>query len=244
MLNQAHVAQYRAQGFAVGDTLLDPPTLAALRARMAAHIAALPPGQRPENMPSLHYDDTWLRSLFLGAACVDIAESLLGPDIALFTSYAISKRPHDGLPVAWHQDAAFFPIAPMSTFTLWLAVDASHRGNGCMQVLPGSHRARRVVPHVVDQDGGSVLPLHLSGLRVDSAVDVEIPAGGFSVHDPFLLHGSPPNISSERRCGITIKYIATDVTLDRGFVSPTGFDWRGVRLYHARGARGKLDYAQ
>ena len=77
---------------------------------------------------------------------------------------------------------------------------------------------------------------------VGGAVDVEVKTGAFSVHDPFVLHCSSPNRSTRRRCGITIKYIATDVSLDRDYVSPSGFDWHGARLYHARGARGALDY--
>jgi ectoine hydroxylase-related dioxygenase (phytanoyl-CoA dioxygenase family) len=242
MLTDEMLRQYRDHGYSIGGRLLDGPALAELRRRMDASIAALPAGQRSENMPSLHYCDPFFRDLFLSPAFVDIAERILGPDLALFTSYAISKRPGDGLPVAWHQDAAFFPIEPMATFTLWLAVDDSTHANGAMQVIAGSHRERCVVPHDVDQGDGSVLPLHLGGFRPEQAVDVELVAGGFSVHDPFILHGSPPNRSATRRCGITIKYVSTDVRLDRSFVSPTGFDWRGVRLYHARGARGRLDY--
>ncbi|MDA1259801.1 MAG: phytanoyl-CoA dioxygenase family protein [Planctomycetota bacterium] len=242
MLTDAMVWHYRDRGYAIGGRLLDGIALAELRRHMDARIAALPAGQRPENMPSLHYDDPYFCDLFLSPAFVDIAQQLLGPDLALFTSYAISKKPGDGLPVAWHQDAAFFPIEPMATFTLWLAVDDSTRENGAMQVMAGSHHERRVVPHDVDQGGGSVLPLHLGGVRPDQIVDVELAAGGYSVHDPFILHGSPPNRSPMRRCGITIKYVATGIRLDHGFVSPTGFDWHGVRLYHARGARGRLDY--
>lgn len=242
MLTSLQLEQYREQGYAVGGRLLDGLDLAQLQRRMDERIAALPPGRRSENMPSLHYDDRYFRDLFLSPDFVDIAGQILGPDLALFTSYAISKRPGDGLPVAWHQDAAFFPIAPMATFTLWLAVDDSTRENGAMQVIAGSHRDGRIRHHDVDQGGGSVLPLHLGGLRPDEARDVELAAGGYSVHDPFILHGSPPNRSAMRRCGITIKYVSTAVRLDRSFVSPTGFDWKGVRLYHARGARGRLDY--
>jgi len=243
MLTPSQLDHYRAHGHAVGGALLAGPALTELQARMAAKIAALPPGRRSENMPSIHYDDAWFTRLFLSANLVDVAAQILGPDVALFTSYAISKRAEDGLAVAWHQDAAYFPIEPMDTFTLWLAVDDSTRENGCMQVAAGTHRARRVLGHADDQSGATVLPLHLDGFRPEDAVDIEVPAGAFSVHDPFILHGSPPNRSPSRRCGITIKYVSTAIRLDRSFVSPSGFDWRGVRLFHARGARGGLDYA-
>ena len=235
--------QYREQGYAMGGQLLGARELTRLRREIDALIAALPPGTRPENMPSRHYDNDYLRQLFLSDNLVDVAEQILGPDIALFTSYIISKRPGDGLAVAWHQDAAYFPIEPMETFTLWLAVDDADAENGCMRVWPGSHRERRVWLHSDDQSGATTLPLHLPDVDLKAGRDVPVQAGGFAVHDPFLLHGSKPNRSSRRRCGITIKYIPTYVDIDRTFVAPSGFDWSGIRLYWARGRRGDREYA-
>ena len=241
-LTDEQLGGFEQRGFAVGARLLNAPQLARLRGEFDALIAALPEGQRPENMPSVHYDNAFLRELFLSDPLVDVAEQVLGPDVALFVTYAISKRPGDGLEVRWHQDAAYWPITPMRTFTLWLAVDDSDHENGCMQAIPGSHRDRVVRDHEIDQSGRTTLPLGLDGIDADGAVDVEVEAGSFSAHDPFVLHGSNPNRSTRRRCGITIKYIATDVVIDRDYVSPTGFDWHGVRLYHARGARGAHSY--
>ena len=241
-LTAAQLEQYGERGFAQGDPLLTGDRLARLRDEIDREIDRLPPGQRPENMPSLHYHNAFLRELVLSDDLVDIAEQILGPDVALFTTYVISKRPGDGLAVKWHQDAAYFPIEPMETFTLWLAVDEATRENGCMQVLPGSHRRRTLRRHGTHIDDGSTLPLSVDGLAPDEIVDVELAAGAFSVHDCFLLHGSKPNRSRHRRCGITIKYVPTHVHLDRTFRSPTRFDWQGIRLYLARGKRGNLTY--
>ena len=172
-----------------------------------------------------------------------MAAQIVGPDVALFTSYVISKRPDDGLAVDWHQDAAFFPIEPMDTFTLWLAVDDSDVENGCMRVIPGSHREEAVLLHSVDLDSGTTLPMSLENLDLSEATDVQLRAGEYSVHDPWILHGSNPNRSSRRRCGITLKYISTHVAIDRTFRSPSGFDWDGLRLYLARGNPGLHTYA-
>lgn len=238
-LTPDQLRHYREHGFARGNRLLGDADLARLRHEMEVEIDRLPPGGRPENMPSLHYHNAFLRDLVLSGPFVDIAEQILGPDVALFTVYAISKRPDDGLPVHWHQDAAYFPIEPMETFTLWLAVDDATRENGCMWVVPGSHRPPRLLAHDVDLHDGSTLPQSIKDLDLSTAVPVELAAGECSVHDCFLLHGSGPNRSPGRRCGITIKYIPTHVRLDRSHRSPTGFDWNGVRLYHCRGARGR-----
>ena len=237
--------QFRAfetEGFAVGARLVDDSQLRRLKGEFDAMIAKLPPEQRPENMPSVHYDSAYLRELFLSDDLVDVAAQILGPDIALFVTYAISKRANDGLAVRFHQDAVYWPISPMKTFTLWLAVDDSDRHNGCMRVIPGSHKDRAVREHEIDSSGRTTLTLGLNGIDERAAVDVEVEAGAFSVHDPFIVHGSNPNRSSRRRCAITIKYISTDINFDRDYVSPTRFDWHGVRLYHARGERGAHTY--
>lgn len=241
-LSAEQLAFYRAQGYAGPNPILDDTELAAVRAEMDALIDALPADNRPENMPSPHYENRFLRDLLLSDPFVDIAEQILGPDVALFTVYAISKPPGDGRPVNWHQDADYFPIDPIETFTLWLAIDDSTRGNGCMQVLPGTHRSRRLREHGVFPNDGSVLPQSIPDIDKSDAVDVEVPAGHYSVHDAFLLHGSNPNPSTRRRCGITVKYVPTYVRLDRTYRGPTGFDWRSVRLYLARGRPGNLTY--
>ena len=240
-LSEKELEQYRQHGFVRGARILSDRELARLREEIDQLIANLPVGTRPENMPSVHYDSSYFLDLFLSEPLVDVAEQILGPDVALFTSYIISKRPGDGLAVEWHQDAAYFPIDPMETFTLWLAVDDSDRENGCMRVIPGSHRKKVLLNHRVDLQHRSTLPLSLSRVGLTKTVDVELKAGEFSAHDVYLLHGSNPNRSHRRRCGITIKYIPTYVHIDRSFVSPTGFDWSGIRLYLARGRPGEMN---
>ena len=150
-LSQQALEQYRRQGFVRGGKILSDRELARLREETDRLIAELPAGIRPENMPSVHYRNRYFLDLFLSDPLVDVAEQILGPDVALFTSYVISKRPGDGLEVEWHQDAAFFPIDPMETFTVWLAVDDSDRENGCMRVIPGSHRNKVLLNHRVDR---------------------------------------------------------------------------------------------
>ena len=42
--------------------------------------------------------------------------------------------------VAWHQDVTYSGLEPALALSAWYAVDDSDAGNGCMQVIPGSHR--------------------------------------------------------------------------------------------------------
>jgi hypothetical protein len=73
---------------------------------------------------------------------LDLVESVIGPDIALFSSHFICKPAGDGKSVPWHQDAHFWRdrIDPAEhAITVWLAIDPSTRGDGRMRVIPGSH---------------------------------------------------------------------------------------------------------
>ena len=99
------------------------------------------PGKRPEQLDhSLIKDDPfWLR-LVGDDRLLDIAGQFIGPDIALFASHYIAKPPSDGQPVLWHQDGSFWPLEPMEVVTLWLAADESTPENGCMRVIPGTHK--------------------------------------------------------------------------------------------------------
>ncbi|WP_328995506.1 phytanoyl-CoA dioxygenase family protein [Kribbella sp. NBC_01245] len=98
------------------------------------------PDVRPEQLGHtyLRDDPFWVR-LVSDPRLLRIAEAYVGPDIALFASHYISKPPYSGQPVLWHQDAAFWPLDPMRVVT-WLAVDHSTPENGCVRLVPGSHR--------------------------------------------------------------------------------------------------------
>src|SRR2546426_172787 len=71
---------------------------------------------------------------------LDIAEQFLGRNIALFASHYIAKPPRDGQPVLWHQDGSYWPLQPMEVVSMWLAADDSTPENGCMRVIPQTHR--------------------------------------------------------------------------------------------------------
>jgi len=169
------------------------------------------PELRPEQYHHglLRDDPFWVR-LVADDRLLDIAEQFIGPNIALFASHYICKPPFDGQAVLWHQDGAYWPLEPMEVITLWLAVDDSLPENGCMRVIPGTHRMdlQAVRPRT---DVANVLSSEIDPAQVDEsrAVDVVLKAGGVSIHHPNLIHGSNANHSPLRRCGLTIRYIPT-----------------------------------
>jgi phytanoyl-CoA hydroxylase len=188
-----------------------------LLAQASEHVAWLQqryPDLRGENLGHelVARDPFWVR-LVSDDRLLDIAEQFVGPDIALFASHYICKPPYSGRPVLWHQDGAYWPLEPMKVVTLWLAVDDSTPENGCLRVIPGSHRENL---HALRprEDVDSVLGSE-AAVAVDEslAVDVTLSAGDVEVHHPNIMHGSSANTSPARRCGLTIRYIPTSTRI-------------------------------
>ena len=138
---------------------------------------------------------------------------ILGSDFICWGAHFFCKMPGDGKRVSWHQDASYWPLTPSKTVSVWLAVDRADRENACMQFVAGSHlhghldfvRSAESEANILNQ---TVPEAERFGHRV---VDVELEAGEISLHSDLLLHGSAPNLSDRRRCGLTLRYAAAEV---------------------------------
>ena len=89
-----------------------------------------------------------------------------------------------------HQDGNYWPIRPLATCTVWLALDRSDRDNGCLRVVPKSHAGCREYEHYTTESKGVVLNQYIPGDTLDQlepAVDVELDPGQFSLHDVFTV---------------------------------------------------------
>lgn len=227
--------RFQRDGYVIERSVVDRDMVA----EMAAHVdwlQARHPELRGEDLGHelLAGDRFWLR-VVSDHRLLDLAEVFVGPDIALFASHYISKPPRSGRPVLWHQDAGYWPLEPMEVVTLWLAVDPSTRENGCVRVVPGSHR------HGVHalRDRGDVESVfgNESAVEVDEAgaVDLVLDPGDVEIHHPNLLHASGANRSPMRRCGLTIRYIPTSTRI-------TTDEQPYASAFHLRGAPGVNSY--
>lgn len=203
-----------------------------LIAESSGHVSWLQeqhPDVAPENLGHVYMTDDpfWVR-LISDDRLLDIASVFVGNNLGLFASHYISKPPFSGKPVLWHQDAAYWPLEPMEVVTLWLAVDESKPENGCVRVIPGSHK-ESVHGLRTNTEVANVLGSE-TDVEVDEskAVDLVLAPGDVEVHHPNIMHGSNPNTSPNRRCGLTIRYIptSTKITADEQ-PYPSAFHLRG-----------------
>lgn len=213
-LDQMAVACYREHGYALpGRQLLPATEFTDLRAAFDGIEADwLAKGGRPEHLDVPHFYYPELMRWLLHDAVLDVVEDLIGPDIALFSSHFISKPAGDGKRVPWHEDSAYWKtvLQPMEVVTIWLAIDPSTPENGCMKVIPDSHR-HGYSEYDIIKDRDAVFEGNIKRGQFDesTAVDCVLDAGEYSLHHAKTIHGSAHNHSSQRRCGYTMRYVST-----------------------------------
>jgi len=147
---------------------------------------------------------------------------------------------------AWHQDERFIPTRDRSLVGAWIAVDDADVDNGCLWVLPGSHRTGQLWPTRDHGQPDLFDPTDESfGFDDALAIPVEVTAGSVVFFNGYLLHRSMPNRSDRRRMALVNHYmnawsplpwmmeqgIDVGTTDYRTIVSTSGTDpyaWRGV----------------
>jgi hypothetical protein len=223
LLSDAELEFYRKNGYVKPSYRLSPETLARLRESMDALIDTNR-DIRPEQLVGAHIKKstdtgvsgrTELLDFTRHPELLDVVERIIGPDIIMWGSQVFSKPAGDGMAIPWHQDGQYWPMKPLSNVTVWISVDRSTVSNGCLRVIPGTHKDG-LLPHEVTSAGGLVLNQKLAAKIDESkAVDVELEPGEMSLHDVFLIHGSNANRSGERRCGYAIRYMPATSHFDR-----------------------------
>jgi non-haem Fe2+, alpha-ketoglutarate-dependent halogenase len=145
---------------------------------------------------------------------LDAIESVIGPNILVWSSSLFVKEPGDAAFVAWHQDSYYWGLEPDDVVSAWIAFAPSTLENGAMQVVPGSHKAPRF-PHTKSAAGSANMLFTHEEIAVDvnegEGVSLLLEEGEMSLHHVNIVHGSPPNRSRARRYGYAIRYVATHV---------------------------------
>jgi len=154
------------------------------------------------------YDKTWL-DIAKAPEILDSVAQLIGEDIICWGSAFFAKKGIGGKATPWHQDGQYWPIEPLETCTAWIAVDHVNQENGCLKVIPGSHRDKKHFAHFRDDSDDIVLnqALDLSLLSFGEPRNVILESGMFSIHDAFMIHGAEANNSGKQRAGLTFRYM-------------------------------------
>ena len=214
-LSEAEVDRYHENGYVIPEYRLPEETLQDIRADYD-RLLTRHPEFRDYCPMLLRYDLSFL-NYARDSNILDMVAQVIGPDIILWNSSFFAKPAVNGKKTPWHQDGEYWPLRPLATCTVWLAIDEATVENGCLKFMPGSHKRKELRPHRTNKDPNFTLHQELleSEYDDDKAVPLELEAGQMSLHDVYLLHGSEANDSGKPRRGMTMRFMPGTSVFDR-----------------------------
>lgn len=227
VLSDAEIAHYREHGYVIPRWRLPADRLQRMRADLDALLAGnkkvgsdsmFCPHIAGGGTQGLKGSATWLEHASIPAV-LDCVGQLVGPDFLLWGTTVFGKPAGTGKRVPWHQDGEYWPIRPLATCSAWIALDDATPENGCLRVVPGTHKQQRLRAHTQKDSSDLVLNQELNAEEYDErdAVDIVLEAGQISLHDVYLVHGSEPNRSDKRRAGYVCRYMPTTSHFDHAY---------------------------
>ena len=175
----------------------------------------------------LHRDEPVYGDFIQSEAVLNLAVDLIGPNLDCFLSQFIFKNA-GALGQPWHQDSFYFRFDRTPQLGIWLAVNESTLENGCLHVLPGSHR-EPVHTHVPDRRAGANYGyVEIVDHDMSGAIPVEMKPGDLLVFHSHLMHRSTDNESSRLRAAM-VYHLAEAGTVDRDEKPVAINDWMPVR---------------
>jgi phytanoyl-CoA hydroxylase len=229
-VGEAELAHFEEQGFLAIDNAFSPDEVKAALEGMLDVIDGKYPGYRGIQfeaaarhlLPTLSREnkqdvvrkisnfiqwDARLHAIATHRRLLALTERLIGEKPGIFEDKALIKPPKIGREKPWHQDHAYWNL-PLDArvVTAWIALDEATVENGCLFVIPGSHREGPVV-HFRRRDW-QICDDQVQRRRVVAA---PLKPGGVLLFNSYLQHGTPANASPKRRRALQFVYIPAAV---------------------------------
>lgn len=214
---------FRENGFLLLRNLLDAAEVAALKAetdRVAREWESITPvregfGMEPTQdqkrvTPTFRkigginaYSDTFA-AVLKHPVILDHLHPIIGETILLWRDVVMMKPARVGREKPWHQDSSYWPWDPMRLVSAMIALDDATPENGCLQIIPGTHK--KPVQHYGDE-----LQIDLDEQMQARTLYVPLEAGDCLLFHSLLLHASEPNRSEHDRRVLINSYMPDDL---------------------------------
>ena len=164
----------------------------------------------------IKYTDRLLPSvdrLIRSEKLLDAVSSIMGPDLHVWNAGLFIKEAKSKKIISWHQDLTYWGLRDAQEITCWLALSPATKESGCMKFVPGSHKSD-IVEHVDTMNENNLLSRGQElavDVNEDDAIYAELQPGQMSFHHGHLFHASEENMSDDRRIGLSIRIIRTDM---------------------------------
>ena len=207
-LGTQEVEQYHRDGYVCPVPVMSASEAAELRRQLEAVEARQGGKLEPAQRSRAFLLFKWLDDLIRDPRVLDPVEQLIGPDILCWSTIFWIKDAGSKSFVGWHQDNTYWGLSSRNVITAWFAISNASVDAGCMKVMPGTHQGETLKHEdTYHQDNmltrGQVIP----GLDESRAVYMPLRAGEMSLHNYCLAHGSGPNVSPDRRIGVSMHFM-------------------------------------
>jgi Phytanoyl-CoA dioxygenase (PhyH) len=146
---------------------------------------------------NIHHKALAVRDFYFEGPLVDVAEQLIGPNLKGATSQLTFKMRGNTKPFGWHQDNGYGELEPYNALTTLTALDDTDRGNGCLWLIPGSHKQGQIKVKQTEEQKQKK-----SEIIVEAddhlAIPMEMKAGDSLIFSCWTLHKSDGNFSTDR----------------------------------------------
>ncbi len=232
MLAVEQIEQYKRSGFVNAGPVLDDQTVETLQQEVLRVIEdrdnpAVPQPVRlanlsgDENHPIWQIVNIWKASpafeaLITNPKIIAMAAELSGAtELRVWHDQIQYKPKEQGGRLHWHQDSPLWQtLQPKDAqITAWVALDDAEADNGCMYMIPGSHRWGNKQAQIDQLPEGSLLPESFEGNPV-YFIMCPVKRGHVHFHHSLTWHGSGTNLSSRPRRAIAIHFMTERTSFD------------------------------
>jgi ectoine hydroxylase-related dioxygenase (phytanoyl-CoA dioxygenase family) len=213
MLSTDQISHYRSKGYISPVSALTSSKAKEIREEIEKIEKKWPGALDGINRNYVHLISPILNKVCLNKNILDAVESIIGKNILICGTTLFIKEKNEKGFVSFHQDAKYIGLEPHNWVTVWLAVTDSNEKNGCMRMLPGSHKDN-LKYHEQKFEKNNLLTRGqtIENISLNETDPIILKAGEISLHHPLVVHGSGLNYSDDRRIGFVIQsYIGTNV---------------------------------
>jgi hypothetical protein len=218
-LSSSQIASYRNDGFVFPVDVMSCSQARVLRSGIEDLEQTYPNGSLPQPISQYfrvgaHVVVPLMAEIARTPAVLDAVESILGPDLLVWSCELFIKEPHTSKIVSWHQDLTYWGMGETDDqLTAWIALSPATPQSGCMKFVAGSHN-NPIVEHRDTFHADNLLSRGQEiAVDVDeaTAMNIVLEPGQMSLHHGRMFHASGPNNSDDRRIGCAIRYVTPQV---------------------------------
>lgn len=211
-LTELEVEQYHEQGYFLYGSVVEPEEVSILQAEAnrlwdASRKDFDSEASWNQNalLNGVHKESELMREIMYRSPLVDVMTQVISPNIKAASNQLVFKHAGDHRPYDWHQDNGFGPLEPDTTISCWMALDDIHEQNGCLWIIPESHKNGRL-EHRAERNRERIAVVE----NEEIAVPVLLKPGECIFFHGDLLHKSKGNSTDKVRRAFFFRYADAD----------------------------------